>query len=65
MTPYPRASWHLYYLVLAGGSIVFVGLVAVDVGPFSNVSPLVAAATIVSAMLVTSVTHHLCERRER
>ena len=65
MAPYSSVSWHRYYLLLAAGSIVLVALVAVDVGPFSRVPPLVAAAAIVSAMLVTSVTHHLYERRRR
>lgn len=65
MSSYSRLSWHWYYLLLAAGSIVLVALVAGDVYPFSQLSPLVAAAVVVSAMLVTSVAHHLYEQRER
>ncbi len=63
MSPYSRRQWHRLYLLLAAASIALVALVAGDVYPFSLLSPLAAAAVVVSTMLVTSVVHHLDERR--
>ena len=63
MSPYSRRPWHRWYLLLAAGSIMLVALVASGVRPFSFLSPLAAAAVVVTAMLVTSVVHHLHERR--
>lgn len=63
ISTYSPRLWHRWYLLLATSSIAFVALVAGDVYPFSLLSPLVAAAVVVSTMLVTSVVHHLDERR--
>lgn len=63
MSPYSCRPWHRWYLLLAAGSIILVALVANGVYPFSLLSPLAASAIVVTTMLVTSVAHHLDERR--
>lgn len=63
MSSYSRHPWHLWYLLLAAASITLVALVGSDIYPFSLLSPLAAAAVVVITMLVTSIAHHLEERR--
>lgn len=56
---HPRTSvpWHLVYLVLTAVAAVFILLVRMGVSPFSELPPVLVAATVVAAFAVASFAH--------